>query len=246
MGECEEIPLEQKEVRSCFLGRGSKCRVCASGPECRHGPGALHWPGWMWLGTNASASLMPFWESPPGLLWRMGYFFLTSQQNRPENHNTEQDTETSLSFYLITAIVLWDPSCSCSTTTQGFTPHGKSTIPGFWQCSFSREQSPPGDALQPSTPPAQGESLRVGSGLQQKLCSRSHVCEPTIWLCLASVQHLWLPRPGGWNGCIPLFYLSNTSCRHTWQHGIARSRRQSLLELCHKQVLHTAVQKTSP
>lgn len=98
-----------------------------------------------------------------------------------ENHSLKQETETmSFSFYLITAIAPWDPSCSCSTTTQGFTPHGKITLPGFWQCSFPQEQSPPGDALQSSTPPAQGESLWVGSGLQQKLCSRRHVCEPII------------------------------------------------------------------
>lgn len=67
MGEHEEISLDQLEAKPCFLGHESKCRVHTSEHTCGCGSLALHWPGQMWLGTNASVSLTPLWESPPGL-----------------------------------------------------------------------------------------------------------------------------------------------------------------------------------
>lgn len=42
MGECEEIPLGQREVRLCFLGHGPKHGLCSGELECRCGLGALH------------------------------------------------------------------------------------------------------------------------------------------------------------------------------------------------------------
>lgn len=59
MGEYEEIPLEQLEVKLCFLGHESKCRVHTSEHGCGCGPLAMHQPGQMWLDTNASVSLTP-------------------------------------------------------------------------------------------------------------------------------------------------------------------------------------------
>ena len=197
MGECEEIPSEQLEVKPCFLGHKSKCRVRTSEPECQCGPLAQYWPRWTWLDTNASASLAPLWESPPGLLQYIVFFFLTSQRSLPGESPHWTGYGKNDSYFLF-------DNCHSALRPQLWlelrrTKHHTTwnKHPSWLSASHSapEEESLPGDALQPHAPPAQSESIRVGSGLQHKLCSRRCVREPIFWLCLISVQHLWLPRP---------------------------------------------------
>lgn len=77
MRECEEILLEQLEVKPCFLGHESKGRCALVNPSVD----VVHW---LLTGQDErSWTQMPVHhlhcsESPPGLLQYIG-FFLTSQ-----------------------------------------------------------------------------------------------------------------------------------------------------------------------
>lgn len=197
MGECEEIPLEQLEVKPSFLGHESKCWVRTTEPKCGCGPLVPYWPGWTWLDTNTSTSFAPIWESPPGLLRCIVFFFLTSQWSLPGESLYWTGYGKNYSYFLFVNCrsalrpQLW-LELHCEKHHSTWKKH-----PSWLLASLSapEEESLPGDALQPHSPPTQGESLRVGSGPQHKLCSRRCVCEPIFWLCLISDQRLWLPRP---------------------------------------------------
>lgn len=75
MREYEEIPLEQLEVKHCFLGHESKYRVHSSECVCGCGPLALNWQ--MWLYTNANVSLTVFEGVLLGYHSALFCFFLT-------------------------------------------------------------------------------------------------------------------------------------------------------------------------
>lgn len=140
----------------------------------------------------------------------------------------EQDMDKIiLSFYLKNATVPWGLTCSWSSAMQSITPHETNTHSSL-SLSTSEEES----LLDTHAPPAQYDSPQECSGLQQKLCSRTCVCDPIFWLCLFSLQYLWLPRPSA--GSIP--------CITSLEGGIIQ--RQSIFIWC-KDVWNSKLFQTS-
>lgn len=120
------------------------------------------------------------------------YFFLTSQGSLPGKSLHWTGYGKNDSHFLFDKC-----SCALRPDLQLELCHAKhhatwSKYP-FWllaALSTSEEESP----TDSQAPPAQDESPQEGSGLQHKPLSRTCVWDPIFWLCLFSVQHLWLPR----------------------------------------------------